>query len=598
MQLQAGTYLQGDKYRIIRCLGNGGFGITYLAEHELAGRNVCIKEFFPKEYYDRDEDSRSVRLGTRGSAEIMDVYKQKFMKEAKTIARLDHPNIIRIHDVFAENGTAYYVMDYVEGDTLSAMVKSRGALVESEALSYVRAVADALAYIHEQRIMHLDIKPANIIMRGRDNRAILIDFGLSKQYDAEGNQTSSTPVGISAGYAPMEQYQQGGVKEFSPETDIYSLGATLYYLVTGNVPPQAATIVDEGLPELPSHLSKGVRSAIERSMEIQRKRRPHSIKEFLALLDEEDRVVAPVAMPAPVCEETVIVIPKVEQQKPKAPKAEAPKPESPKKRSKWWLWLLLLLIVAVGGVVVLSGGDDSNSGDAQTATTSNKGAEQRNYAEKGEKSTLAEFDEEPTDTREVSYRYLQPQGETVELKKIRDVEEKEEAPATEQTNKPKDTKVQPKVVTETLPIESNKEKIEVPELKFSDDVTEFEEFSFDEEAEVNKGNEEDEIFTILEDPATFRGGGLAEFRQWVMERVRYPQIALENGIQGNVIIEFVIDENGDMTRIKVLQSPDPVLSDAAVAVLQKSPKWKPGKQRGKAVKMKFVLPVSFKFQNS
>ena len=375
MQLQAGTYLQGDKYRIIRCLGNGGFGITYLAEHELAGRNVCIKEFFPKEYYDRDEDSRSVRLGTRGSAEIMDVYKQKFMKEAKTIARLDHPNIIRIHDVFAENGTAYYVMDYVEGDTLSAMVKSRGALVESEALSYVRAVADALAYIHEQRIMHLDIKPANIIMRGRDNRAILIDFGLSKQYDAEGNQTSSTPVGISAGYAPMEQYQQGGVKEFSPETDIYSLGATLYYLVIGNVPPQAATIVDEGLPELPSHLSKGVRSAIERSMEIQRKRRPHSIKEFLALLDEEDRVVAPVAMPAPVREETVIVIPKVEQQKPKAPKAEAPKhsEEKPKtsddekkKKSRWWVWLLGVLVV-VGGVLFVLGGNEENNHGAKSS---------------------------------------------------------------------------------------------------------------------------------------------------------------------------------------------------------------------------------------
>ena len=107
--------------------------------------------------------------------------------------------------------------------------------------------------------MHLDIKPANIMIRKRDNRAILIDFGLSKQYDTAGNQTSSTPVGISAGYAPMEQYQQGGVNEFSPETDIYSLGATLYYLVTGKVPPQAATIVDEGLPVLPASLSRASR---------------------------------------------------------------------------------------------------------------------------------------------------------------------------------------------------------------------------------------------------------------------------------------------------------------------------------------------------
>lgn len=290
MQLQPGTYLQGDKYRIIRCLGNGGFGITYLAEHELAGRNVCIKEFFPKEYYNRDEDSCSISLGSKGSADIMDAYKLKFMKEAKTIARLDHPNIIHIHDVFAENNTAYYVMEYIEGVSLSDMVKAQGAMSEREAIKYIRAVAEALEYIHERRIMHLDIKPANIMLRKEDGRAILIDFGLSKQYDAEGNQTSSTPVGISAGYAPMEQYQQGGVKEFSPETDIYSLGATLYYLVTGDVPPQAAVVVNDGLPELPSHLSSNVRNAIERSMAVIRNNRPQNVQELLSLLDIVDNV--------------------------------------------------------------------------------------------------------------------------------------------------------------------------------------------------------------------------------------------------------------------------------------------------------------------
>ena len=165
--------------------------------------------------------------------------------------------------------------------------------------------------------------------------------------------------------------------------------------------------------------------------------------------------------------------------------------------------------------------------------------------------------------------------------------------------KPKEEqkKVQTKVLTDALTIVSNEEKIEAPDLLFTEDASMFDDFSFDMGEVEEEINEEDEIFTILEDPATFRGGGLGEFRQWVMDRVRYPQIAQENGIQGNVIIEFVIDENGDMTRIKVLQSPDPVLSDAAVAVLQKSPKWKPGKQRGKAVKMKFVLPVLFKLQN-
>ena len=374
MELKPGIYLQGDKYRIIKVLGNGGFGITYLAEHEMAGRNVCIKEFFPKEYYNRTSDSRNVSLGSQGSAPMMDAYKAKFIKEAKTIARLDHPNIIHIHDVFTENNTAYYVMEYIEGEPFSEIVSRDGAMKEADAVEYIRIVASAIAYIHEQRIMHLDIKPANVMLRKRDNRAILIDFGLSKQYDGDGHQTSSTPVGISAGYAPMEQYQQGGVKEFSPETDIYSLGATLYTLVTGAIPPQAAIIADEGFPELPSHLSAGVRRAIETSMLIQRRRRPHSTEEFLALLDNnvaaapipgdgEATILPPQQPLTPPSEDTIITPPVKEQPKVEPRKAEQPKPTptptTPKKRSKWWLWLLLLLI-AVGGIVgyMMSGGDN------------------------------------------------------------------------------------------------------------------------------------------------------------------------------------------------------------------------------------------------
>ena len=367
MQLQPGTYLQGDKYRIIRCLGNGGFGITYLAEQVMAERKVCIKEFFPKEYYNRDDNSRSISLGSKGSTQIMDAYKAKFMKEAKTIARLNHPHIIHIHDVFEENNTAYYVMEYIEGESLRGLVKRKGALAESEAINYVRAVAEALGYIHERKIMHLDIKPANVMLNSEDGQVVVIDFGLSKQYDEEGNQTSSTPVGISAGYAPMEQYQQGGVKEFSPETDIYSLGATLYYLVTGNVPPQAVNIADEGLPELPAHLSSGVRNAIERSMEIQRKRRPHSAKEFLALLDDNTPKVAVAPTPAPVSEETVIGVqaaaadeqtvistpqPKTDISTLAEPRVEPNR--SDKKKSKWWLWSLIVVIVAIGGYFALN----------------------------------------------------------------------------------------------------------------------------------------------------------------------------------------------------------------------------------------------------
>ena len=389
MKLQPGTLLQGDRYRIIDILGQGGFGITYLAEQIMAERKVCIKEFFPKEYYNRDEDSRSISLGTQGSAETMELYKAKFVKEAKTIAKLDHPNIIHIFDVFSENNTAYYVMEYIEGESLSDVVKRNGgALAESVAVDYIKQTASALGYIHERNIMHLDVKPANIMLRKADGKPVLIDFGLSKQYDAEGNQTSSTPVGISAGFAPMEQYQQGGVKEFSPETDIYSLGATLYYLVTGCVPPQAAAIVDDGLPELPAHLSQGVRRAIERSMEITRKRRPHSMSEFVALLGDGNTATIPTPTPTPVAvptpsfadeatvigtqtstldEKTVITTtPKVEAPKKElTPKYSTEKPkkseERTKKKSRWWLWLLGLLLIGGGAYFLLVANNGKNT---------------------------------------------------------------------------------------------------------------------------------------------------------------------------------------------------------------------------------------------
>ena len=307
MHLKSGTYLQGDKYRIISVLGQGGFGITYLAEHELASRNVCIKEFFPKEYYNRDTDSLNASLGSLGSADAMERFKEKFIKEAKTIARLDHPNIIHIHDVFKENNTCYYVMDYIDGESLQSLVKHSGALAESVAKAYMREVCAAIEHIHSMRINHLDIKPGNIMVRKSDNRVVVIDFGLAKQYDTDGNQTSSTPVGISHGYAPMEQYKQGGVSEFAPATDVYSLGATLYYLVTGVVPPPAADVAEDGLPELPAHLSEGVKRVIEGAMQSRRKDRVQSVAEFVKLLDCDSAAtttVPPVAA-APIVEPQV-----------------------------------------------------------------------------------------------------------------------------------------------------------------------------------------------------------------------------------------------------------------------------------------------------
>ena len=286
MQLSKGTLLQNGKYRIENVLGQGGFGITYLARQEILEREVCIKEFFMRDFCNRSETNSSVTLGTTANKELMERYLNKFIKEARTIAALEHPNIIHIHDIFKENDTAYYVMDYIEGESLAEMVKRRGPLPEEEAVTYIRSVADALKYVHERSINHLDVKPGNIMVRRADSRVFLLDFGLSKQYDTAGNQTSSTPLGISHGFAPIEQYSPEGIKAFSPQTDIYSLGATLYYLITGATPPPASELFASELDGFPSTISASVKKAVNLAMKPQKKERPQSVDDFLKLLPQ------------------------------------------------------------------------------------------------------------------------------------------------------------------------------------------------------------------------------------------------------------------------------------------------------------------------
>lgn len=286
--LPVGSTLMQGKYRIVAVLGQGGFGITYKGEHTMLGTTVAIKEFFMKGACERDENSTHVTT-SQSNSELASRFRTKFLKEAKTLAALKHPNIIRVFDVFEDNGTAYYVMDYIEGNNLSDIVEGKGRLSEPLALKYIRQIANALDYLHQKKLLHLDVKPANILLDKNTGNAILIDFGVSKQYDQDGQQTSTTPPAISKGYSPVEQYAQGSnVKTFSPATDIYSLAATLYKLVTGNTPPESNLLLneDEQLPPYPSNVSETTRNAIAECLQT-RKKRPQSISEFLQLLDSE-----------------------------------------------------------------------------------------------------------------------------------------------------------------------------------------------------------------------------------------------------------------------------------------------------------------------
>ena len=271
------------EYCIERFINSGGFGCTYVAEHMMLEKRVAIKEFFVKDFCNRDSSTARISVATQGKQALVEKLKSKFIEEAKALAHMHHPGIVNVSDVFEENGTAYYVMDYIEGCSLHATLEHEGKLSEERALGYIRQVAEALAYVHAQHRLHLDVKPGNIMVDEKGN-ATLIDFGTSKQYDEENGENTSTVQGYTKGFAPPEQMTNDVVK-FMPSTDIYALGATLYKLLTGITPPSATLrISGEGLVALPASVSVTTEKAIEQAMQLNKAMRPQTVEAFLTLL--------------------------------------------------------------------------------------------------------------------------------------------------------------------------------------------------------------------------------------------------------------------------------------------------------------------------
>jgi formylglycine-generating enzyme required for sulfatase activity len=290
--------LQGGKYRIVKVLGQGSFGITYLAEHTYLGKKVAIKEFFMKELNSRADDGSIT--GMSGSSLSHD-YCQKFKKEAVNLSKLDHPNIVRVTDMFAENGTFYYVMDFIDGQNLNDYIKKH-RVSEDEAVKIIKCVAEALAYMHDARqMLHLDLKPGNIMRRNSDGHILLIDFGLSKHYNKKGVPDTSTTIGLgTSGYAPVEQANQARNGEFRATIDIYALGATLYKLLTGETPPEASVLVsDDQYVESnlrARNVSQYVVDAAVNAMRPSVYERTQTVREFLKDLEvrqgDEETVIA------------------------------------------------------------------------------------------------------------------------------------------------------------------------------------------------------------------------------------------------------------------------------------------------------------------
>lgn len=241
--LQPKTTLQGGKYRIERVLGQGGFGITYLARNTVFDVNVAIKEFFMKD--ENDREGSLVTMPNSTKTELFRGQKEKFKKEAKRMFAIKNEHIVAVHDLFEENGTAYYVMDYVDGENLAQRQKRTGKpMSEKKVREILPQILDALQTVHDAGMWHLDLKPANIML-DKSGQVKLIDFGASKQLDAQkGGATTSTAISYTNGFAPREQMEQNYDK-FGPWTDLYALGATLYNLLTNQRPPLPTDIDDD-----------------------------------------------------------------------------------------------------------------------------------------------------------------------------------------------------------------------------------------------------------------------------------------------------------------------------------------------------------------
>ena len=216
---------------------------------------------------------------------LYDKYRVKFAREAQNLSKLSHPNIVKVLESFEANNTVYYAMEYIDGGSLNDRIEQQNGLPEAEALDYVRQIGSALSYMHANKMLHLDLKPANIMLR--NGVGILIDFGLSKQYDENGIPESSTTIGGGTpGYAPIEQmrYQEG--KDLPVTMDVYALGATLFKMLTGKRPPEASDLLNDGFPagELQQlGVSESTIAALAKAMAPLKAQRYQSVNEFVQI---------------------------------------------------------------------------------------------------------------------------------------------------------------------------------------------------------------------------------------------------------------------------------------------------------------------------
>ena len=304
--LSKGTVLQGGKYpyRIEDVLGQGNYGITYKVSAEVSIGNItnkiyfAVKENFTKKYCSRKADGVTMRFPAEFASDVeRDL--EDFLTEGKRLNEIckSSKHIVKVNETWQENETAYYAMEFIDGGSLSDYVISKGRLSEKEALKIFMPILEAVNSVHQYRLLHLDIKPENIMLErqnGGELTPILIDFGITLHFDQSGTITKTSKdhsIGCSDGFAPMEQYTT--IDSFAPTLDVYALGATLYYLLKGKNPPKAFDIESTAAirESLPSSVSEKTKNAIVGAMEKSKFERTQSVGFFLSALCDNESVI-------------------------------------------------------------------------------------------------------------------------------------------------------------------------------------------------------------------------------------------------------------------------------------------------------------------
>lgn len=288
--LKTGTILKGKShnYRIIKILGSGSFGITYLADvifgessMGISSLKVTIKEFFMKDFNGRE--GSSVTAGSKDG--YFGKYLSKFNQEAQKLSKVESNGVVKVLELFEANNTCYYVMQFLSGGSLNDLISNKKIIPEGYALQISLQIANALNDIHNEKMVHLDLKPSNVMLSGAGN-AVLIDFGLSKQYNESGEPESSTTIGGGTkGYAPIEQAHYHDGHDFPVTMDIYALGGTLFKMLTGIVPPDSSSILNDGFPKellLQVGVSPIIASFVEKMMSPMKKERPQNMKQVIS----------------------------------------------------------------------------------------------------------------------------------------------------------------------------------------------------------------------------------------------------------------------------------------------------------------------------